>query len=484
MMHKSTRGLSLLLATTLLANVGAAAAEPAPNGFTIQTQTEDGRPIPRSAGLPYAPKTLPDRIVLTPGADPAREMAVAFRTDTAQAESQAQLAVSVDGPTLEEKAVLITGKAMPVDSSYGPARYHQVRFKDLTPDTVYAYRVKGSAGWSEWYQFRTAAAEAKPFRFLYLGDIQNGILTYASRVIRQAFHANGDIRLVVHAGDLVAQRDDLDHDDEWGEWNQAGGYNYAIVPQVPATGNHEYVDLIKPDGTESRRLGPYWPAQFALPANGVDPVKATTYYTDYQGVRFIVLDGTAAIDLGTMQAQTDWLDRTLASSKANWNVVLFHQPVFTCARPNDTAEIKAAWKPVFDKRKVDLVLQGHDHCYSRLTSEAGREAGAKARADGMVQGPVYLVSVTGSKMYALNDRTPWQPDKVAEATELYQIVDVEPTRLKFRTFTASGKLYDGFDLERTAKGNRLSEIAEPTLAARRCAGETGPDGGRCVARGK
>ncbi|HMO74946.1 MAG TPA: metallophosphoesterase family protein [Sphingopyxis sp.] len=486
-MRKRTFGLSLLAATLVSAGSLPAAAEPtAPTtGFDIVTQTEDGDPIPRSAGLPYAPKNLADRIVLSPGADPAREMAVAFRTDTAQAESQAQIAVSVDGPTIEEKARLVTGFSMPLDSSYGRAFYHQVRFTGLEPDTVYNYRVKGAAGWSEWYQFRTAAAEAKPFRFLYLGDIQNGILTYASRVIRQAFHANGDIRLVVHAGDLVGQRDDLDHDDEWGEWNQAGGYNYAIVPQVPATGNHEYVDHILPDGTESRRLGPYWPAQFALPANGVDPVRATTYYVDYQGVRFIILDGTAAIDLGSMQQQTDWLDKTLASSKADWNVVLFHQPVFTCARPKDTPAIKAAWKPVFEARNVDLVLQGHDHCYSRLTAEAGREASAKARADGAVQGPVYLVSVTGSKMYALNDRTPWQPDKVAEATELYQIVDVEPKRIKFRTYTASGALYDGFELERRADGSKiLTDTKEPTVATRRCWGEVGPDGGACVATGK
>ena len=88
-------------------------------------------------------------------------------------------------------------------------------------------------------------------------------------------------------------------------------------------------------------------------------------------------------------------------------------------------------------------------------------------------------------MYALNDRTPWQPDKVAEATELYQIVDVEPRRLAFRTFTASGRLYDGFTLERRADGaNILREIGEPTIAARRCSGIVGPDGGACVARGK
>ena len=450
------------------------------------TAHEDAaRPLPRSPGLPYAPRNLPDRIVLTPGADPAREMAVAYRTDTAQAVSRAQIAVAVDGPTLEEKAVTIAGTAMPVDGSNGPARYHHIRFTDLRPDTAYAYRVAGAAGWSEWHQFRTAAAEAKPFRFLYLGDIQNGILTYASRVIRQAFHAHGDIRLVAHAGDLVSQRDDLDHDDEWGEWNQAGGHHYAMVPQLPATGNHEYVERPMPDGTERYHLGPYWPAQFALPSNGAEPVKATTYYVDYQGVRFIVLDGTAAIELGTMKAQTDWLDAALASSKADWNIVLFHQPVFTCARPKDTAAIKAAWKPVFDRRDVDLVLQGHDHCYSRLTAEAGRDAGARARADGATQGPVYLVSVTGSKMYRLNDRAPSQPDKVAEATELYQIVDVAPKGLSFRTYTATGALYDGFTLERRADGRKLlKELDEPTLATRRCAGAVGPDGGACVARAK
>lgn len=473
MMNQAPRRFRLLLAAALTAITTPAMAQ------------ERTAPVPRSTGLPYAPRNLPDRIVLTPGADPAREMAVAFRTDPAQTAAQAQLAVAVDGPTLEEQARTITGTSTPIDSANGPARYHQLRFTGLNPDTVYAYRVKGSAGWSEWFQFRTAAADAKPFRFLYLGDIQNGILTYASRVIRQGFLSHGGIQLVAHAGDLVAQRDDLDHDDEWGEWNQAGGYNYSSVPQLPATGNHEYVDVLKPDGSESRKLGPYWPVQFALPANGADGVKATTYFVDYQGVRFIVLDGTSAIDLGTMAAQTRWLDATLASSRAKWNVVLFHQPVFTCARPNDTAEIKAAWKPVFDKRNVDLVLQGHDHCYARLTSEQGRAVAAKAHADGAVKGPVYLVSVTGSKMYGLNSRARTQPDRTAEATELYQIVDVDGASLKFRTFTASGKLYDGFDLIKGADGrNRLTETAEPKIAERFCTGAVGPDGGKCVARAK
>ncbi|MES2498371.1 MAG: metallophosphoesterase family protein [Pseudomonadota bacterium] len=468
---KPVRSLSIGLILAL-AVTGAQAAPPAQPA------------MPRSVGTPYAPSTLPDRIVLTPGADPSHAMAVAFRTDRAQATAEAQIAIAVDGPTLEEKATAVAGTTRSIDSANGPANYHQIRFAGLQPDTVYAYRLKGAAGWSEWHQFRTAASGFRPFRFLYLGDTQNGILTYASRVIRQAF-SHGDIALVTHAGDLVAQRDDLDHDDEWGEWTAAGGYNYARVPQLPATGNHEYLDLALPDGRESRTLGPYWPLQFALPANGVEPAKATTYYVDYQGVRFIILDGTAAIDLGANDAQTQWLDRTLATSTAKWNVVVFHQPIFTCARPDDTSALKATWKPIFDTHNVDLVLQGHDHCYSRLTGEPGREANKAARAGGAAQGPVYLVSVTGSKMYGLNDRARTQPDKTAEATELYQIVDVAADQLRFRTYTASGKLYDGFDLLRAADGSkRLEEAKEPTIAVRTCNGKVGPDGGACVARGK
>ena len=451
----------------------------------LPAQAQDGAapPVPRAPGLPYAAKNLPDRIVLSPGADPSREMAVAFRTDVAQARAEAEIAPAIDGPGLAARAVPVTGASFPIETDNGAAIYHQIRFTGLEPGRPYVYRVKGSAGWSEWLQFRTAQADAQPFRFLYFGDTQNDILSIASRVIREAFHATAAPALVVHAGDLVAQRDDLAHDDEWGQWTQAGGYNYAIVPQLPATGNHEYVDIVLPDGAEGRELGPHWPRQFALPGNGADAAKDTTYFVDYQGVRFIVLDGTAALDLGALEGQTRWLDQVLTSSTANWNVVLFHQPIFTCARPDDTEELKTAWKPIFEARKVDLVLQGHDHCYSRLTAEGGKTVSARARADGQVQGPVYLVSVTGSKMYGLNDRAGSQPDRVAEDTELYQLIDVAGDRLQFRTRTATGRLYDGFDLIRGEEGNRLVEV-EGTGAERRCAGEMGPDLIPCTARAK
>ncbi|WP_292082523.1 MULTISPECIES: metallophosphoesterase family protein [unclassified Brevundimonas] len=445
----------------------------------------DPDPLPPPLHAPngrWAAKGWADRIVLSPAADAARGAGVAWRTDTRQTAAEAQIAEEIDGPLLGFTARTVAGTTAPIQNENGQALYHQVRFDGLKPDTRYVYRVRAADGWSEWLPFRTAKAEFAPFRFIYLGDTQNDILEIGSRVIRSAFKEAGPAALVVHAGDLVAQREVKVHDDEWGEWTEAGGRAFAMTPQLPATGNHEYIDHILPGGEETRVLGPHWALQFALPDNGAEGVKATSYFVDYQGVRFIVLDGTAALDLGGLEAQTRWLDATLASSPARWNVALFHQPIYTCARPEDTEELKAAWKPIFDARNIDLVLQGHDHCYGRVSNPAGAEASRADSAAGRPQGPVYVVSVTGSKMYGLNDRADTQPVRAAENTELYQLIDVEADRLSFRAFTATGQLYDAFTLTRGADGrNRLTESDQSLLALRRCDGAAGPDDRPCTA---
>jgi len=419
----------------------------------------------------HAAGGLPDRIVLSPGADAARALAVAWRTDARQGQAIAQIAVAPDGPDPERRAVEVRGETRPLRTENGRSHHHAVRFGGLEPDTAYLYRLRGADGWSEWFQTRTAAAGFRPFRFVYLGDLQNDILEIGARTVREAVLSGPRPALVLHAGDLVQQRAGGVHDDEWGEWNETGGWFYATVPQIPAAGNHEYLEPAAPGAPW--RLGPHWPLQFALPRNGAPSVPTTSYTVDHQGVRFVVLDGTAALQLATLEDQARWLDRAL-DVDARWTVVLMHQPFWACARPRDNARLIAAWRPLFERRGVDLVLQGHDHCYGRMTAPA--ETGQPAAPGG----PVYVISIAGGKMYALNDKGA-RFRRVAEDTQLYQTVDVEADRLRYRAFTATGVLYDGFDLLSGSDGGRVVEVPV-TRPARTCRDRRSPDGGPCTAR--
>ena len=52
--------------------------------------------------------------------------------------------------------------------------------------------------------------------------------------------------------------------------------------------------------------------------------------------------------------------------------------------------------------------------------------------------------------------------RVAENTQLYQIIDIEDAALRYRAYTATGELYDEFTLKkRSGKPNLLIEALPP-----------------------
>jgi hypothetical protein len=76
--------------------LGAAAAAAQEQNVPIDLR---GAVAPPAPGKPYAARTLPDRIVLSPGADPATTMQVSWRTDMAAQETRAELAELVPAPS-------------------------------------------------------------------------------------------------------------------------------------------------------------------------------------------------------------------------------------------------------------------------------------------------------------------------------------------------------------------------------------------------
>ena len=406
------------------------------------------------------PSIYPDRIVLNFGADPSTQVQVTWRTNTEITNTKAQIAPATAAPKFWKNGQEFVAKTELMDATLIPdaalkANYHSVSFTGLMPDQIYAYRVGDGEHWSEWFQFRTASQKAdEKFSFLYVGDAQNYVLELWSRLIREGFRKAPEARFFIHAGDLI---NTAHKDQEWHEWFTAGGFIHSMIPSFPVPGNHEYRAINQEEAARKERsLSVQWKPQFSLPLNGPEGLEETVYYMDYQDVRVIGLDSNR-----DHEVQAQWLEKVLSTNPKKWTVVTYHHPLFSASNGRDNEELRKLWKPIFDKYRVDIALQGHDHAYAR-----GRVAPGENVLDGLnlkdVTGTVYVVSVSGGKMYDVGDD--WtskggQRDRVAENTQLFQVITVEGNRMKFESFTAIGELYDAFELVKGENGlNQFIEL--------------------------
>ncbi|MEB2781582.1 metallophosphoesterase family protein [Algoriphagus sp. C2-6-M1] len=382
----------------------------------------------------FLPTEFPDRVVLTWSDDPMTTQTVTWRTSADVKDSKAQFILAPNTPIYLDSVKTFEAKTEFLDVDSVQANYHSVTFPNLLSATTYAYRVGNEGTWSEWFQFTTAPEKGTPFSFIYFGDAQNNLKSQWSRIIRQAYSNLPKAAFMLHAGDLI---NSTQSDSEWGEWNYAGSFINAMIPSIATPGNHEYDS--EEDG--ALVLDYHWQKQFTLPENGPEEFSETVYYIDYSDVRIISLNSQEiVVNENAMATQKTWLEKVLSENPQKWTIITFHHPIYSTGTGRDNKEFREAFKPIFDKYKVDLVLQGHDHSYGR-----GRNLpSGVANQDPSAQGPVYVVSVSGPKMYNLTfDK--WM-DRAASNTQLYQLISIEGNRLSYGSYTAKGDLYDGFDL--------------------------------------
>ncbi len=81
-------------------------------------------------------------------------------------------------------------------------------------------------------------------------------------------------------------------------------------------------------------------------------------------------------------------------------------------------------------------------------------------ASEMTSGTVYVVSVSGPKMYDVQ-KHPFMK-RAAEDTQLFQIIHINQDQLHYEAYTAAGVLYDAFTLtKRPGMPNELTEQIPP-----------------------
>jgi 3',5'-cyclic AMP phosphodiesterase CpdA len=422
----------------------------------------DWQPERYANKLAHAPRPLPDRVVLTWAGDPATSQAVTWRTDSSIERAVAEIAVATDhGPKMKPRRV--SADTEHFTSDLDEAHHHSVKFAGLKPDTLYAYRVGDGVNWSEWFHFRTASREERPFTFIYFGDAQTDIKNHWSRVFREAFRDAPRAAFTLHAGDLINR---ANNDAEWGEWFGAPAWVNGTIPVVPTPGNHEH--FLDADNNNARTLTRHWRPQFTLPEqNPPAGLEETCYYVDYQGARIISLDSNKL-----QKEQVPWLRGVLKRNPQRWTILTFHHPIFSPAKNRDNPMLRELWKPVFDEFKVDLVLTGHDHTYAR-SGDISAKVGTQNLPSGYNQtydpeiGTVHVVSVSGPKMYAPDPTRNAFAVRVGKDTQLYQIIHVSPEELTYVARTATGEIYDSFVLKKHP--NRPNELIETFSAGERLA---------------
>ena len=399
---------------------------------------------------PQSPEEDPvEHLVLSPGTDPATSQTLTWWAEHAELDLFLEVAPQKDPERITRFEAHATGDE---DGRTG----YVATATGLEPNTAYHYRIGDQSGdggaVSGHHTFTTAAEGAEPFVFLHFGDVQNDIADRAAPVIRAGLETEPAAALALHSGDLV---DSADSDTDWDEWFEAFGPATANMNHLAAPGNHEYTD----EGLSGR-----WTRQFPGSADGPDRsggLSRTVHHTDYQGVRFVVLnsnyrDATPHSAEEWLRAQRQWLERVLSDNPHRWTVVTFHHPVFSNHPDHDNALLRREWLPVLEEFDVDLVLQGHDHSYGR-----GNLVEHRTEDPDRHTGPVYVVAVTGPKAYEAREEG-WTEHGAEvraqdEGTSTFQVVEVDGGRLEYSARTQDGRTVDSFTIVKDDDGKRVTD---------------------------
>jgi acid phosphatase type 7 len=73
-------------------------------------------------------------------------------------------------------------------------------------------------------------------------------------------------------------------------------------------------------------------------------------------------------------------------------------------------------------------------------------------------GVVYATSVSGPKMYELNRADRPFMARMASHLQLFQVVTVTPGSLSYEAYTADGRLFDAFEIDKT--GSQITRLID------------------------
>jgi VCBS repeat-containing protein len=309
---------------------------------------------------------------------------------------------------------------------------YEVTATDLEPATTYVCRVGREGDWSDPVTFTTADDTAQTVTFAYMGDIQSAGDTaedYAAwqLLTETMLERNPELSFAILGGDNVNSGISMT---EFDLFRENASAVFSSVPLFSTVGNHE---SNFPSGKPELYLD-----QFAFPENGPEGFSEEFYSFDVANCHILVVNswifsGEQDLTEDDITRVNDWIAADLASSTADWQIVVTHVPVYAVHSDTTAAKVREDWEPIFQKYGVDLVFEGHQHVYSR----------SYPLSDGVIdyeQGIPYIMGAAGSKFYSSADET--LAERTVYSTATYQLVQIDGKTLTVQSLDAEGNEVD------------------------------------------
>ena len=439
------------------------------------------------------PYQMPYNVVTNINGDPTTRMAFCWFTNERMTEGTVQLMpISSDQlPTNDSFVATMTIAATPTvtlplnyaTSSSGILKAtkmkstqeytyisHKAVAEGLTPNTTYAYRVGVDGYWSEIGVFTTASDQKEPFTFIYMTDshIMNQEYVDAARLCANAVAEYApEAKFCVFPGDFVETGTNRNSEWEWERWfDEALRPVIKQMPIVPTDGNH--------DDSENLNYTYHFNTdnQFKENAAVKPQFDGTTYSFVYGDVLFMVYSlqdywkGAYSLSNCTSTYLTndvgDWFrEQVEKHPEAKWRVALVHKNIFSGSghqEDEETPLFRATMLPIMKECEIDLMLQGHDHCYEVIgpvdpdtktpildaitdleptVLSASRNKGGTFTVN---DGTLYFIGATcGAKRYSPNSKAVMEADfnkhKVENYYDLFTGMFCQPGAPSYSAFT-------------------------------------------------
>ena len=313
------------------------------------------------------------KVSLTPGTDET-QLNFAWYSKTEDGKTATPV---VHFGTDKDNLTAFTGTSGQVDTSLtdGVAYdYNHVVVTGLEPNTTYYYTVEKNGVQTEVQEYKTGSFES--VKILYVGDPQigaskgqtqgsdtlkadSGAANTAARndafawnrTLEIASAQNPDLNFVISAGDQVNKTGQAKEEE------YAGYLSASVLSGLPVAttiGNH---DSLNPDYTYHFN-NPNTTGYGETEAGG-------DYYYSYGSGLFIVLNTN---NYNVAEHEKTIQEAVASDPDAAWRVVTIHQDIYGTGLDHSDTDgmiLRTQLTPIFDEYDIDVVLQGHDHTYSR-----------------------------------------------------------------------------------------------------------------------